>query len=145
MPSLITTLKDATKTKELLPRTRLKAISDDHGHYLSSNLTAEDINALEDGAFDNLQDKANTNASNIADLAERVEELEDQSGYNYQGNCTYAELPTSGQQRGDMWYVTDKYCNYAWDGTTWNPVGDLGLSWQLDDDGDYALFIEDGE
>lgn len=145
MAANIVTLKNADKTAALLPRTRIKAIADDQGRYLDSGLTAPDIDVLKGGAFDQLKEKAQTNQANIADLAERVEELEDQGTFRYKGNCAFADLPTSGQQVGDEWYVTDKYCMYAWDGTSWNPIGDLGISWQLDDDGDYCLFIDDGE
>ena len=53
----------------------------------------------------------------------------------YKGSCTYADLPTTGQQVGDVWNVTDAHgttpagTNYAWDGTAWDPLGgDIDLS-----------------
>lgn len=53
----------------------------------------------------------------------------------YKGSCTYATLPTTGQQVGDVWNVTDAHgttpagTNYAWDGTAWDPLGgDIDLS-----------------
>ena len=51
MATYITTLKDATNTNGLLPKTVLKAVADDNGDYLDSNLTVSDINALKGGAF----------------------------------------------------------------------------------------------
>ena len=47
----------------------------------------------------------------------------------YQGSCTYANLPSSGQVKGDVWNVTDAHgdypagTNYAWDGSAWDPLG----------------------
>lgn len=53
----------------------------------------------------------------------------------YKGSCTYAQLPTTGQQVGDVWNVTDAHgsapagTNYAWTGTAWDPLGgDVDLS-----------------
>lgn len=51
------------------------------------------------------------------------------SVYVYKGSCTYANLPSSGQKKGDTWNVTDAHggypagTNYAWDGTNWDPLG----------------------
>jgi hypothetical protein len=53
----------------------------------------------------------------------------------YKGSCTYTNLPSSGQQVGDVWNVTDAHgdtpagTNYAWDGSAWDPLGgDVDLS-----------------
>lgn len=53
----------------------------------------------------------------------------------YKGSCTYAQLPSTGQQVGDVWNVTDAHgtapagTNYAWTGTAWDPLGgDVDLS-----------------
>lgn len=53
----------------------------------------------------------------------------------YKGSCTYAQLPSTGQQVGDVWNVTDAHgttpagTNYAWNGTAWDPLGgDVDLS-----------------
>lgn len=51
------------------------------------------------------------------------------SVYVYKGSCTYANLPSSGQKKGDTWNVTNAHggypagTNYAWDGTNWDPLG----------------------
>ena len=57
MASNIVTLKDATKTNDLLPRTRLKALCDDSGNYLDSALAASDINGLKNGGLAAKADK----------------------------------------------------------------------------------------
>ena len=55
MSSYITTLKDATKTNELLPRTRLKALADDNGNFVSSSVSAANVNALPSHLVDNAE------------------------------------------------------------------------------------------
>ncbi len=99
----------------------------------------EDVDAIEE--------RVTTNEGNISDIDVRVVALEAHatSGMTYKGNCTYANLPSSGMEQGDMWYVTDRYTYYAYDGSSWNDVMNLGISWQLDEDGDYCLYIDDGE
>lgn len=59
----------------------------------------------------------------------------------YKGSCTYAQLPSTGQQVGDVWNVTDAHgttpagTNYAWNGTAWDPLGgDVDLSNYVTDD-----------
>lgn len=55
----------------------------------------------------------------------------DMSGiYIYRGTvATYAELPQSGQQTGDVWNVEEAYqnhpagTNWAWNGTAWDALG----------------------
>lgn len=41
------------------------------------------------------------------------------SPFNFKGACTYANLPSSGMHVNDTWYVTDRSCNYTWNGTAW--------------------------
>ena len=36
---------------------------------------------------------------------------------------TYADLPSSGQKKGDVWDVQDTGINYAWSGTAWDALG----------------------
>lgn len=50
------------------------------------------------------------------------------NGLNYKGTTTYSALPTSGNNVGDFYYVTDGdgtngEGNYAWNGTSWNFSG----------------------
>ena len=39
--------------------------------------------------------------------------------YKFRGNCTFASLPTSGNEINDTFYVTDEKCKYSWNGTNW--------------------------
>ena len=42
----------------------------------------------------------------------------------YKGSvATYSNLPSSGQENGDVYNVLDTGKNYAWDGTTWDDFG----------------------
>lgn len=50
----------------------------------------------------------------------------------YKGSCTFANLPSSGMQVGDVWNITDDFVldgepysagtNIAWNGTKWDPL-----------------------
>lgn len=43
---------------------------------------------------------------------------------HYKGSvATYADLPTSGMEVGDLYNVIDDDSNYAWTGTSWDAVG----------------------
>lgn len=39
--------------------------------------------------------------------------------FTFKGSCLFAELPASGAATNDTWYVTDKKCNYSWNGEAW--------------------------
>ena len=88
-------------------------------------------------------DRFNEDEAIVAALDERVTTIETAvaSGYKYKGDCTYAQLPSSGQELGDMWYVTDRNDGYVWNGTTWRPMNDIGAAWVLCDDGNYRIGI----
>ena len=44
--------------------------------------------------------------------------------YKFKGSvATESALPTEGNVNGDVWNVTDTDMNYAWNGTTWDPMG----------------------
>lgn len=55
------------------------------------------------------------------------------SVYKYKGSvATYANLPASGNEVGDMWDVQENGMNYAWTGSGWDAQGqlvDLSLLW----------------
>ena len=88
-----------------------------------------------------VDDSMNLLTSAVADVEERVTDIEQavESGYKYKGDCTYANLPTSGQQLGDLWYVTDRNDNYVWNGSVWRPQNNVGWAWVLQADGNYKL------
>jgi hypothetical protein len=48
----------------------------------------------------------------------------------FKGSITLASLPTTGNINGDYYYVTDKFTNYCWNGTTWV---DIGNSFKIND------------
>lgn len=44
--------------------------------------------------------------------------------YKYKGSKpTYSDLPTTGNEVGDVWNVVKTDINYAWTGTDWDPLG----------------------
>lgn len=69
--------------------------------------------------------------SDFATTAEVQSAIEAAVGsvFVYKGTCTYAELPSTGNKKGDTWNVTDAHggypagTNYAWDGSAWDPLG----------------------
>lgn len=67
-------------------------------------ITAADMNRLEDGV--------NTS----------------QSMFAFKGNCTFENLPASGNNVNDTYYVTDKECGYTWNGSAWCQSGAYGIS-----------------
>ena len=62
----------------------------------------------------------NENMEKIEDLLDLKANLTDiTTPFNFKGSCTYANLPSSGNQQNDTWYVTDKKCRYTWTGSAW--------------------------
>lgn len=94
---------------------------------LATGTVVEIINSLEsdrtDAALSAAQGKA---------LKTLVDELKASvaAALDYKGTKdTYEELPTEGNNKGDVWNVvaahgtTPAGTNYAWDGTQWDPLG----------------------
>lgn len=94
---------------------------------LATGTVVEIINSLEsdrtDAALSAAQGKA---------LKTLVDELKASvaAALDYKGTKdTYEELPAEGNKKGDVWNVvrahgtTPAGTNYAWDGTTWDPLG----------------------
>ena len=47
------------------------------------------------------------------------------AGMHFKGTkASYSVLPSTGNQVGDMWNVTDTGANYAWDGTAWDKLSE---------------------
>lgn len=94
-------------------------------HTTDINTNKEDISGL--------KTKMSTAEGNITDLQGDLTSLESRlnnlNPYIFKGSCKYAELPSSGQTKGDVWNVTDANgyypagTNYAWTGTEWDPLG----------------------
>lgn len=94
---------------------------------LAVGTVVEIINSLEsdrtDAALSAAQGKA---------LKTLVDELKASvaSALDYKGTKdTYADLPSEGNKKGDVWNVVSAYgttpagTNYAWDGAAWDPLG----------------------
>lgn len=120
MATKVTTLKNAEKTDDLLPRTELNAIFDSDGNYLDSNLKASDLNALKGGAVDELvrftEDGAGTPIPTDADTleghdasyfatAESVASL----NWTYVGSAT----GTNSITLPEGWKEAEIYCMYT--------------------------------
>lgn len=88
-------------------------------------------------------DRFNADEAAVTAIDERLTTIETavQSGYSYKGDCTYANLPSSGQALGDMWYVTDRNNGYVWNGSAWRAMSDVGIAWILCADGNYRIGI----
>ena len=54
-----------------------------------------------------------------AALALKADKTELAIQFNFKGSCLFSELPVSGVDTNDTWYVTDKKCNYSWNGEKW--------------------------
>ena len=65
MATIISTLKDETKTNTIAPRTALKALFDDQGNYLDNALMASDVNALKNGKIADMAQDIQDNADAI--------------------------------------------------------------------------------
>lgn len=85
--------------------------------------------------IDNLTTDSSTDALSAKQgkiLGERVTSIEAKLSaiFTYKGSKnTYEELPTEGNQVGDVWNVVQAYgdnpagTNYVWDGSTWDALG----------------------
>ena len=74
---------------------------------------------------------------NSAEYWAQQAQLAVQGGLHFSGSCTFAQIPTTGMEEGDMWDITDSFTtdnrfregagvqckagtNIAWDGTYWD-------------------------
>lgn len=117
---------------------------DDISNIFGQYAMQADLDILEDRVSDNEEDL--TDAQNdIVQLQNDVNELQNyvSSGFRYMGSDTYSNIMAkTGMQQGDMWYGTDTGKYYAYNGTSWDALPDLGLYWVTNADGDDELCIE---
>lgn len=131
-----------------------ETFTEDGTTYLANNMyfyngsTWDDLSGLfsqfaRQMQVDEIQSDLDDVEDEIDQLQQDVSELQSiaGSGYRYKGDCTYAQLPSSGQQLGDMWYVTDMGREYVWNGTTWRPIPRVGMAWVDQGDGTYKIGI----
>ena len=62
--------------------------------------------------------------------------------YRYKGSvATVAALPASGNTVGDVYDVQERGINYAWDGTKWDPLGELFALESISNEEIDSLFV----
>ena len=79
------------------------------------------------GGADGLMTAADKEKLNGFDNASAYAKKTDITGvYKYKGSvATVEDLPSSGQTTGDVYDVQARGINYAWNGTAWDPLGEL--------------------
>lgn len=93
----------------------------DSGLALSDVMTGSDVASAISTALANSGDPYTTESDVNSAIATAVA-----SAYKYKGSvATVADLPSTGQTVGDVYDVQESGINYAWDGTSWDPLGQL--------------------
>ena len=79
------------------------------------------------GGSDGLMTAADKEKLNGFDAASTYAKKTDITGvYKYKGSvATVEDLPSSGQTTGDVYDVQARGINYAWNGTAWDPLGEI--------------------
>jgi len=81
------------------------------------------VNVLESVKVNGTALSVSGKAVNI-DLSTYAKKTDIASAYRYKGSkAAYANLPTTGNEVGDVWNVETDDMNYAWTGTKWDPLG----------------------
>jgi len=111
---------------------------------LADYVRYEDFSVLESRVTEN-EAKTIENRAMIVALENGMANLEvyAQSGFKYKGEDTYANIiALTTMVQGDMWYATDAQGYYAYNGTSWDALPNLGIYWVTNADGDEELCIE---
>ena len=83
-------------------------------------------------------------SQDVAALQTAVGQLSSQ--FTFKGECTYAELPTTGNRVNDTWYVTDRDYNMTWNGTEWKQSSaPIQIDSTLTEEGQAADALATGE
>ena len=124
----------SNKTADISVPTKTSDITNDSGFItkevndLTNYTKTSDLPSVAtSGNFADLQNKPTTIAGyGITDAYTKTEiDNKVASVYKYKGSvATYANLPSSGQVVGDVYNVEENGANYAWDGTTWDKLGE---------------------
>lgn len=124
----------SNKTANIIVPTKTSDITNDSGFItkevndLTNYTKTSDLPSVAtSGNFADLQNKPTTIAGyGITDAYTKTEiDNKVASVYKYKGSvATYAALPSSGQIVGDVYNVEENGANYAWDGTTWDKLGE---------------------
>ena len=83
-------------------------------------------------------------AGNNISINENKEISCDISTMNFKGTvATYEQLPTNGQDVGDVWNISSTNTNYCWNGSNWITIGSsVDISGLMNKDGSNAAFPE---
>ena len=124
----------SNKTANIIVPTKTSDITNDSGFItkevndLTNYTKTSDLpNVATSGNFADLQNKPTTiSGYGITDAYTKTEvDNKISSVYKYKGSvATYENLPGSGQIVGDVYNVESNGANYAWDGTTWDKLGE---------------------
>ncbi len=124
----------SNKTANIIVPTKTSDITNDSGFItkevndLTNYTKTSDLpNVATSGNFADLQNKPTTiSGYGITDAYTKTEvDNKISSVYKYKGSvATYENLPTTGQIVGDVYNVESNGANYAWDGTTWDKLGE---------------------
>ncbi len=124
----------SNKTANIIVPTKTSDITNDSGFItkevndLTNYTKTSDLPSVAtSGNFADLQNKPTTIAGyGITDAYTKTEiDNKVASVYKYKGSvATYAALPSTGQVVGDVYNVEENGANYAWDGTTWDKLGE---------------------
>lgn len=124
----------SNKTANIIVPTKTSEVTNDSGFITKEvdNLTnytkTNDLpTAGKTGKFADLLEKPTTIAGyGITDAYTKTEiDNKVSSVYKYKGSvATYDNLPTTGQVVGDVYNVEENGANYAWEGTSWDKLGE---------------------
>ena len=124
----------SNKTANIIVPTKTSDITNDSGFItkevndLTNYTKTSDLPSVAtSGNFSDLQNKPTTIAGyGITDAYTKTEiDNKVASVYKYKGSvATYAALPSTGQVVGDVYNVEENGANYAWDGSTWDKLGE---------------------
>ena len=124
----------SNKTANIIVPTKTSDITNDSGFItkevndLTNYTKTSDLPSVAtSGNFADLQNKPTTIAGyGITDAYTKTEiDNKVASVYKYKGSvATYAALPSTGQVVGDVYNVEENGANYAWDGSTWDKLGE---------------------
>lgn len=82
------------------------------------------VASLTDASNYALVSQVPTTVAQLSDASDYALKTDLSTVYKYKGSkATYAELPSTDNQVGDVWNVEEDNMNYAWTGTAWDPLG----------------------
>ena len=118
-----TTQTITNKAVDITVPTAVSDLTNDSGFQ-----TANDVDGAISDALANSGDPYQTESDVDSKISTAITGV-----YTYKGSvASYANLPASGNETGDVWDVQDTGMNYAWTGSAWDALGtsvDLSAYW----------------